>query len=172
MHTKPLPAGLSTSREFRLHTRSTVSSALRACLPDNLIGSPINYVNRLIGFPITSQSTDSQYMLVPYTFQLQQAQRIYPKTSTSSPCRLLSTLHMQQKKTSVQRKWENSVRHGNMVLQSNLFCQTQILRPTASSDASPTASLDSPCRVTECLLPSTSVGQPVCGVAAFLVQLA
>ena len=35
-----------------------VSSALRSArLPVNLIGSPINYANRLIGSPITSQST-------------------------------------------------------------------------------------------------------------------
>ena len=33
-------------------------SALRSArLPVNLIGSPINYANRLIGYPITSQST-------------------------------------------------------------------------------------------------------------------
>ena len=33
-------------------------SALRSArLPVNLIGSPINYANRLIGSPITSQST-------------------------------------------------------------------------------------------------------------------
>ena len=39
------------------HTRC--SSALRSArLPVNLIGSPINYANRLIGSPITSQSTD------------------------------------------------------------------------------------------------------------------
>jgi hypothetical protein len=35
-----------------------LSSALRSArLPVNLIGSPINYANRLIGSPITSQST-------------------------------------------------------------------------------------------------------------------
>ena len=36
-------------------------SALRSArLPVNLIGSPINYANRLIGSPITSQSTSAR----------------------------------------------------------------------------------------------------------------
>ena len=38
--------------------RLPLPSALRSArLPVNLIGSPINYANRLIGSPITSQST-------------------------------------------------------------------------------------------------------------------
>ena len=38
--------------------KMAVSSALRSArLPVNLIGSPISYANRLIGSPITSQST-------------------------------------------------------------------------------------------------------------------
>jgi hypothetical protein len=42
------------------------SSALRSArLPDNLIGSPINYANRLIGSPITSQSTGQEQAVWP-----------------------------------------------------------------------------------------------------------
>jgi hypothetical protein len=40
-----------------------MNSALRSArLPVNLISSPINYANRLIGSPITSQSTGHEPM--------------------------------------------------------------------------------------------------------------
>ena len=40
-----------------------LASALRSArLPVNLIGSPVNYADRLIGSPITSQSTVPRYL--------------------------------------------------------------------------------------------------------------
>ena len=55
---------LSAPPEARAHSRQSAAwgsgSALRSArLPVNLIGSPINYASRLIGSPITSQSTGS-----------------------------------------------------------------------------------------------------------------
>ena len=50
------PVGLQSN----IPRRSGSTSALRSArLPANLIGSPISYANRLIGSPITSQSTGS-----------------------------------------------------------------------------------------------------------------
>ena len=47
----------SMSRDARFKSEGTSSALRSARLPVNLIGSPINYANRLIGSPITSQST-------------------------------------------------------------------------------------------------------------------
>ena len=47
-------AGADVCCGRRSHGRSALQSAR---LPVNLIGSPINYANRLIGSPINSQST-------------------------------------------------------------------------------------------------------------------
>ena len=47
-----------SAHAYRVYAMCGSRSALRSArLPVNLIGSPINYVNRLIGSPITSQST-------------------------------------------------------------------------------------------------------------------
>jgi hypothetical protein len=46
--------------------RCALPSILRSArLPVNLIGSPINYANRLIGSPITSQSTGPAFSPEP-----------------------------------------------------------------------------------------------------------
>ena len=48
------------------HTSRAGPSALRSArLPVNFIGSPINYANRSIGSPITSQSTAGGPLSVP-----------------------------------------------------------------------------------------------------------
>ena len=46
-----------------------ISAVRSARLPVNLIGSPINYANRLIGSPITSQSTASGSPMAPEAAQ-------------------------------------------------------------------------------------------------------
>ena len=56
----PIPGQAVTAES--LNPNVTRASALRSArLPVNLIGSPIDYANRLIGSPITTQSSDSCY---------------------------------------------------------------------------------------------------------------
>ena len=71
-------ATLGPNRGMRLETDDdmlisiTAASALRSArLPVNLIGSPVNYANRLIGSPVNSQSTDSSHQRDDYSTQAQ-----------------------------------------------------------------------------------------------------
>jgi hypothetical protein len=81
-------ATLGPNRGMRLETDDdmlisiTAASALRSArLPVNLIGSPVNYANRLIGSPINSQSTDGV------------ARRRRPSTTTMRRTRMTNAGH-------------------------------------------------------------------------------